>query len=62
MSTGKPFKVWQGVYAVGGSELSHPNDCSVYLIAGGNELVLIDCGAGNSFDTLVGNIQSLGFR
>jgi len=57
----KPFRVWKEVYAIGGSELSHPNDCSVYLIAG-SELVLIDCGAGESFHTLVNNIRSLGFE
>jgi glyoxylase-like metal-dependent hydrolase (beta-lactamase superfamily II) len=57
---GKPFRVWQDVYAVGGSEISHPYDCSVYLIAG-PELVLIDSGAGRSFPNLVHNIESLGF-
>ena len=41
----KPYKVWSGVYAVGGSELSHPYDCSVYLLDVG-ALVLIDSGAG----------------
>jgi glyoxylase-like metal-dependent hydrolase (beta-lactamase superfamily II) len=56
----KPFEVWKSVYMVGGAELSHPNDCSVYLLATG-DLVLIDCGAGNSFDRLLANIRSLGF-
>lgn len=45
---------------VGGSDITHPSDCSVYLI-GGEEPVLIDSGAGESFDRIVGNIQSLGF-
>jgi len=58
----KPFKACQGVYAIGGSELSHPYDCSVYLIAGDGELVVIDSGAGHSFDRLVSNIESLGFK
>jgi glyoxylase-like metal-dependent hydrolase (beta-lactamase superfamily II) len=57
---GKPFRVWRDVYAVGGSEISHPYDCSVYLIAA-PELVLIDSGAGRSFPDLVQNIKSLGF-
>ncbi|MFC1925967.1 MBL fold metallo-hydrolase [Chloroflexota bacterium] len=57
----KPFKVWKDVYIVGGSELSHPYDCSVYLI-GSDELVLIDSGAGESFDRLVDNIRGLGFN
>ena len=57
---GKPFRVWRDVYAVGGSEISHLYDCSVYLIAG-PELVLIDSGVGESFPDLVRNIKSLGF-
>lgn len=43
---------------IGGSGLSHPNDCSVYLIDAG-DLVFIDCGAGDSFDELLANIRSL---
>ncbi len=57
---GKPFKVWKDVYMIGGAELSHPYDCSVYLLDAGG-LVLIDAGAGKSFDKLVANIRSLGF-
>jgi len=58
----KPFEVCQGVYAIGGSELSHHYDCSVYLIAGDGDLVVIDSGAGYSFDRLISNIESLGFK
>lgn len=58
----KPFRVWKQVYAIGGPELSHSYDCAVYLIDCGDELVLIDCGAGDSFDRLVGNIRELGFE
>lgn len=58
----KPFKVWKEIYAIGGPELSHPYDCAVYLVAAGDELVVIDAGAGDSFGRLVSNIQSLGFR
>ncbi len=56
----KPSKVWQDAYMVGGAELSHPYDCCVYLLDAG-DLVLIDCGAGRSFDKLVANIRSLSF-
>lgn len=56
----KPFKIRQDIYMVGGAELSHPYDCSVYLLDAG-DLVLIDSGAGESFDKLVANIRSLGF-
>jgi len=56
----KPFKVYKDVYMIGGAELSHPYDCSVYLLDA-HDLVLIDAGAGESFDKLVANIRSLGF-
>jgi len=45
---------------VGSAEISHPYDCCVYLIDAG-ELILIDAGAGESFDKLVDNISWLGF-
>ncbi len=57
---GKPFKVWKDVYMIGGAELSHPYDCSVYLLDA-DDLVLIDAGAGKSFNKLVANIRNLGF-
>lgn len=55
----KPFKVHTDVYAVGGSDISHPYDCSIYLLDAG-DLMLIDAGAGSSFDKLVANIEKLG--
>jgi len=57
----EPFRVWQDVCMVGSAELSHPYDCCVYLLDAG-DLVLIDCGAGRSFQKLVSNIESLGFK
>lgn len=57
----KPHRVWGDVYIVGDSEISHPYDCSVYLIASPDELVLIDAGAGESFDEIVENVRFLGF-
>jgi glyoxylase-like metal-dependent hydrolase (beta-lactamase superfamily II) len=57
----KPFLIWENIYIIGSSELSHPYDCSVYLIDLG-ELILIDSGAGRSFDRLVGNISALGLN
>ena len=56
----KPFKVYKDVYMIGGAELSHPHDCYVYLLDAG-DLVLIDAGAGEGFDSLVANMRSLGF-
>jgi glyoxylase-like metal-dependent hydrolase (beta-lactamase superfamily II) len=56
----KPFKVCKDVYQVGGADISHHYDCSVYLLDAG-DLLLIDSGAGMSFDKLVANIDKLGF-
>jgi glyoxylase-like metal-dependent hydrolase (beta-lactamase superfamily II) len=55
----RPFGVCKDVYVVGGPELSHPDDCLVYLI-GGEAMVLIDSGAGDSFERIVENIRSIG--
>ena len=55
-------KVCDGVYQVGGSNISHPSDCSIYLVdVGYSEYVLIDCGAGESFEKLISNIESIGY-
>lgn len=56
-----PFRVWGDVYVVGGPELSDPNDCLVYLVAG-ESMVLIDSGAGQSWERIVANIKGLGFE
>jgi glyoxylase-like metal-dependent hydrolase (beta-lactamase superfamily II) len=59
----KPKKVWEKVYQIGGPDISSPQDCMIFLVdVGEGESVLIDCGAGNSFDTLVKNIRSIGLE
>jgi len=58
----KPFRVWKDVYAIGGPDLSDPSDCCIYMIDAGGELVLIDSGAGESFNQLTHNIAALGFN
>jgi glyoxylase-like metal-dependent hydrolase (beta-lactamase superfamily II) len=60
-STGS-LSVSQDVYIVGGADLSHPYDCSVYLVDGGREMVLIDAGAGEGYELIVDNIRSLGVK
>ncbi|MBM3118931.1 MAG: MBL fold metallo-hydrolase [Chloroflexi bacterium] len=55
-----PYRIWQDVYIIGSAEISHPYDCCIYLVDAG-ELVLIDAGAGKSFNRLVDNIFGLGF-
>ena len=62
MSKSGSLSVSQDVYIVGGADLSHPYDCSVYLVDGGEEMVLIDTGAGEGFELIVDNIRSLGMR
>ncbi len=56
----EPSLIWQDIYIIGSAEISHPYDCCVYLVDAG-ELVLIDTGAGRSFNRLVNNIGTLGF-
>jgi len=57
----KPQKVVDGVYLVGGQELTDMRDCCVYLVDGGSELALIDAGLGYSCRSLLDNIGELGF-
>lgn len=60
MGTADSLRVGPDVYVVGGADLSHPYDCLVYLVDGGDETVLIDAGAGEGYDLIVENIGSLG--
>jgi glyoxylase-like metal-dependent hydrolase (beta-lactamase superfamily II) len=57
----KPFKICDRVYQIGGAEISHPYDCSVYLVDAG-ELMVIDSGAGMSYEKLIDGIEALGFK
>jgi glyoxylase-like metal-dependent hydrolase (beta-lactamase superfamily II) len=54
----KPFVVCEDVFAVGGPELSHPNDCLVYLLRD-EDCVLIDTGAGQGFHQILENIRKV---
>ena len=51
--------VEDGVYMIGGPDLTLPEDCAVYLLDL-DDLVLIDCGAGRSYPMLVDTIKALG--
>jgi glyoxylase-like metal-dependent hydrolase (beta-lactamase superfamily II) len=58
----RPIKVCERVYQIGGSEISHPQDCCIFLVdVGDSDTVLIDCGAGKSFDTLLDNMEMMGY-
>jgi glyoxylase-like metal-dependent hydrolase (beta-lactamase superfamily II) len=56
----RPKEIADRVYAVGGPGISQASDCCVYLVDAGDELVLIDSGAGESVDRIDKNIRSLG--
>jgi glyoxylase-like metal-dependent hydrolase (beta-lactamase superfamily II) len=56
-------KVCERVYQIGGSGLSHPTDCAIYLVkVSSTEFVMIDCGSGEGFEQLIKNIQSIGLK
>jgi len=47
---------------VGGADISNPEDASVFIIDCGNELCMIDCGAGKSADFIIENIEETGLN
>jgi glyoxylase-like metal-dependent hydrolase (beta-lactamase superfamily II) len=60
-------RITDEVYLIGGGVanafgLSDDPDCHVYLVDGGNELALIDCGmaSGNSMERILGNVVADG--
>jgi glyoxylase-like metal-dependent hydrolase (beta-lactamase superfamily II) len=59
---GKPFKITEDVYCVGGSGVSGSIDCMIYLIdCGNNEFLLIDSGVADA-EIILKNIEGLGFE
>jgi len=52
-------KLAPGVFLVGGSMLSHANDCLVYLVSG-PPVVLIDAGANRVVNRILDNVTELG--
>jgi glyoxylase-like metal-dependent hydrolase (beta-lactamase superfamily II) len=43
--------------------MSHAQDCMIFIVdVGEGESVIIDCGAGNSFQTLLDNVKSVGLE
>lgn len=49
------------VYQVGGANLSHGDDCCVYLVESENQLALIDAGAGRGSKQILENVKKCGF-
>lgn len=57
----KPFKICEGLYQIGGPEITDAGDCCVYLLDGEGELAIIDTGLGRSAPVLIDNLKQLGF-
>jgi glyoxylase-like metal-dependent hydrolase (beta-lactamase superfamily II) len=57
------MKILEDIYLVGSGHMgvSHRFDCNVYLVDGGDELALIDSGAGVGVRRLMSNIRKEGF-
>ncbi|MFQ5795315.1 MAG: MBL fold metallo-hydrolase [Candidatus Bipolaricaulia bacterium] len=57
------MKIMERICLVGSSRfgLSNPFDCSVYLLDGGSELLLIDAGAGVDIQPILHNIETDGY-
>lgn len=55
-------EIFDGVYQIGGSNLTEAQDAAVYLIEFNEKLVMIDAGAGGSSSQLVRNIEMLGLN
>ena len=58
----KAGEIADGIYIVGGPDISHPSDATSFVVDFGGELVMIDSGAGNSSRTLVKNIEKAGLN
>ena len=56
----KQSEITRDIFIVGGPEITDSRDGCVYLLNFG-ELILIDTGAGWSFDKIINNINKLGF-
>lgn len=56
---GEAHLIHDGVYLVGGSSLSHFQDASVFIVDCGEEMVMIDSGAGKGAKTIERNIHDI---
>ena len=54
-------EIAEGIFIIGGPDISHSNDATVFIIDCAGELVMIDSGAGSTTERLVKNIEGLGF-
>jgi glyoxylase-like metal-dependent hydrolase (beta-lactamase superfamily II) len=57
-----PYKICEGVHAVGGVRRSHIFDSAVYAVLGPTGTVLIDCGSQYGFEYKEKNLRKIGSR
>jgi len=57
---GQAELIAEGIYLVGGPNISRSEDATVFIVDGGEELVMIDSGAGRSARILENNILDAG--
>jgi len=55
-----PQQIHDGIYIIGGPGISHAQDAAVFIVQCGDELVMIDSGAGINAEMLTGNLVRLG--
>jgi glyoxylase-like metal-dependent hydrolase (beta-lactamase superfamily II) len=55
-----PEQIAEGVFLVGGPNLTSPDDCCIYLVDLGSP-TLIDAGAGTNIKALLANIEEAGY-
>ncbi len=58
----KAQEIVNGVYLIGGPDITLADDAAIYLIDFAGELVMIDSGAGRSFSQIINNIEALGYN
>lgn len=58
----KAKAILEGIYQIGGIDVSTPDDAASFIIKFDGEFVMIDSGASNSFPVLLKNIEELGIN
>lgn len=56
------MKLLNNFFQVAGPALSHRFDATAYLLDGGKELLLIDCGTPEGYNDCISNIRKLGYN
>ena len=58
----KTEEIIDGIYLIGGPDITSSDDAAIYLIDFVSDLVMIDAGAGRSSAQIIRNIEMLGFN